>query len=285
MREHRFVASDGVGTFVAELPSVGFETGPPIVCLHGLTRNHKDFRDIVAPLQRMGRRVIALDVRGRGRSDRDPNPHNYNPMIYVQDLMGILAQLMIPRATFIGTSMGGLMTMILASFAPHMISGAVLNDIGPEIDPAGLKRIQGYVGVALPKVKTWEQAGAMLSVAGSTTYPGRDQAFWVDFAQRNGIETPEGIIFDYDPAISQVAGTPTNGPLPTMWDQFAAFKDIPTAVIRGALSDLLSTDIVARMVTAKPDLIVAEVPNVGHAPMLNEPEAWKAISAIVRLSR
>jgi pimeloyl-ACP methyl ester carboxylesterase len=285
MREHKFVSQDRIATFFVESPAIGAETGPPIICLHGLTRNHKDFRDLIEPLQRMGRRVIALDVRGRGKSDRDPNPNNYNPMIYVQDLMGVMAQIMIPRAVFIGTSMGGLMTMILASFAPNMIAGAVLNDIGPEIDPTGLKRIQGYVGVPMPKVTSWEQAGMMLSVAGASTFPGRDQAFWIDFAQRNGIETPDGIIFDYDPAISKVAGAPSDGLLPTMWDQFAAFKDIPTAVVRGALSDLLSADIVARMKLAKPDLVTAEVPNVGHAPMLTEPEAWRAIEAIVRVAR
>jgi pimeloyl-ACP methyl ester carboxylesterase len=285
MREYKFVSQDGIATFFAVSPAVGVETGPPIICLHGLTRNHKDFRDIIQPLQRMGRRIIALDVRGRGKSDRDPNPMNYNPMIYVQDLMGIMAQVMIPRALFIGTSMGGLMTMILASFAPQMIAGAVLNDIGPEIDPSGIKRIQSYVGVPLPKVTSWEQAGMMLSLAGASTFPGRDQDFWVDFAQRNCIETSDGIIFDYDPAISQAGAAPKDGPLPTMWDQFAAFKDIPTAVIRGALSDLLSTDIVARMKLAKPDLITAEVPNVGHAPMLTETEAWRAIEAIVRVAK
>lgn len=284
MREHRLAGNDGIVTFVIEYSAMGAETGPPIICLHGLTRNHKDFRDIIDPLRRMGRKVIALDVRGRGLSDRDPNPSNYNPMIYVQDLMGIMAKLIIPRAVFIGTSMGGLMIMILASFAPHAIAGAVLNDIGPEVDPAGLKRIQGYVGVPTPKVKTWEEAGMMLSLVGASTYPGRDQAFWIDFAQRNGLETPDGIIFDYDPAIAQVAGAPNDGPLPTMWDQFAAFSDIPTAVIRGALSDLLSTDIVARMKLAKPDLVTAEVPRVGHAPMLSEPEAWRAIEAIVRVA-
>jgi pimeloyl-ACP methyl ester carboxylesterase len=285
MREHKILASDGIATFVADFAAVGVETGPPIICLHGLTRNHKDFRDIIEPLQRMGRRVIAPDVRGRGRSDRDPNPSNYNPLIYVQDLMGIMASLAIPRAVFIGTSMGGLMTMILASFAPQMIAGAVLNDIGPEIDPTGLKRIQGYVGVALPKVTSWEQAGMLLSFAGASTFPGRDQAFWVDFAQRNGVETPDGIIFDYDPAIAQVAGTPSDGPIPTMWEQFGAFKDIPTAVVRGALSDLLSADIVARMKLAKADLITAEVPNTGHAPMLSETEAWRAIEAVIRAAK
>jgi pimeloyl-ACP methyl ester carboxylesterase len=285
MREFMFPAQDGVSTFVVDHNAAGAETGPPVICLHGLTRNHKDFRDLIEPLQRMGRRVIALDVRGRGRSDRDPNPSNYNPLIYVQDVMGIMAHLQIPRGVFIGTSMGGLMTMILGSFAPQMIAGAVLNDIGPEVELAGIRRIQSYVGVPTPKVKTWEEAGMMLSMVGASTYPGRDAAFWVDFAQRNGIESDDGIIFDYDPAISKFAGTPDDGPLPTMWDQFAAFKSIPTAVVRGALSDLLSADIVARMKLAKPDLVTAEVPNVGHAPMLNEPEAWSAITAIVRATK
>jgi pimeloyl-ACP methyl ester carboxylesterase len=281
MREMTIRAQDGVELYVVEHRAVGTETGPPIICLHGLTRNHKDFRDIISPLQEMGRKVIALDVRGRGKSGRDPNPANYNPLIYVQDLMGIMSQLLVPRAVFIGTSMGGLMTMILASFAPQMIAGAVLNDIGPELDPAGIRRIQGYVG-ATPKMKDWDAAGTALMAVGGATYPGQTKAFWIDFAQRNCLETENGIVFDYDPAIAQAGKTDPDAPLPTMWEQFGAFKDIPTAVIRGALSDLLSADIVARMKAVKPDLIVAEVPRVGHAPMLTEPEAWKAIEMIVR---
>jgi pimeloyl-ACP methyl ester carboxylesterase len=110
MREYFVKAQDGIAIYVVDHPAAGTETGPPIICLHGLTRNHKDFRDLIEPLQRMGRRVVALDVRGRGKSDRDPNASNYNPLIYVQDLMGIMAQLKIARAVFIGTSMGGLMT-------------------------------------------------------------------------------------------------------------------------------------------------------------------------------
>jgi pimeloyl-ACP methyl ester carboxylesterase len=284
MIEHKILASDGIGTYVVDHSPIGALSGPPIICLHGLTRNHKDFRDIIEPLRALGRRVMALDVRGRGLSDRDPNPGNYNPMIYVQDLLGIMAHLDIARALFIGTSMGGLMTMILASFAPEKVAGAVLNDIGPEIDPAGLKRIQGYVGKT-PHMKTWEDAALMLSAAGEPTYPGRDQAFWIDFAQRNCIETQEGIVFDYDPAIAQIAGASSNAPLPTMWDQFAALKSVPTAVIRGALSDLLSQDCVARMIAAKPDLLAASVPNVGHAPMLDEPEAWQAIATVVDMTQ
>lgn len=284
MREHMVAGNDGISTFVVEHMAAGVETGPPILCLHGLTRNHKDFRDLIEPLQGMGRRVVAIDVRGRGRSQRDPNSGNYNPLIYAQDVMGIMAHLGIARAVFIGTSMGGLITMIIGAFAPNLIAGAVLNDIGPEVDPAGIKRIQSYVG-KMPKIKNWDEAALALKSAGSSTYPDRDFAFWLDFAKRNMIESEGGIVFDYDPAIANFASTPSDAPAPTMWEQFKAFETIPTAVIRGAFSDLLSADIVARMKVAKPDLITAEVPNVGHAPMLSEPEAWGAIAAIVRATR
>jgi pimeloyl-ACP methyl ester carboxylesterase len=284
MREHMLPGGDGISTYVVEHSAIGAETGPPIICLHGLTRNHKDFDDITEQLQMMGRRVIALDVRGRGRSDRDPNPQNYNPVVYVKDVMSIMSALMIPRAVFIGTSMGGLVTMILAAFAPNMVAGAVFNDIGPEIDSAGLRRIQGYVGTTV-KMANWQEAGTVISASGEATYPGRDAAFWIDFAKRNCIETDSGIVFDYDPAIAQVAARPSDGPVPTMWEQFSAFSDIPTAVIRGAISDLLSADIVERMKDVKPDLIIAEVPNVGHAPLLTEAEALNAISAVIKMTK
>jgi pimeloyl-ACP methyl ester carboxylesterase len=284
MREYFVKAQDGIATFVVDHPAAGTETGPPIICLHGLTRNHKDFRDLIEPLQGMGRRVVVLDVRGRGKSDRDPNPSNYNPLIYAQDIMGIMGHLTITRAVFIGTSMGGIITMILGSFAPQVIAGAVFNDIGPEVDPQGIKRIQSYVG-KIGVLKNWDDAATVLRSAGASTYPDRDFAFWQDFAKRNMIETDDGIIFDYDPAIANFAAAPSDGPAPTMWPQFEAFKTIPTAVIRGATSDLLSADIVARMKLAKPDLVVAEVPKVGHAPMLNEPEAWSAISSIIRATK
>jgi pimeloyl-ACP methyl ester carboxylesterase len=284
MQELMIPGADGISSYVVDFNAVGVETGPPVICLHGLTRNHKDFRDLIEPLQRLGRRVIALDVRGRGRSDRDPNPSNYNPLIYVQDLMAIMARLGIARATFIGTSMGGLMTMVLASFAPHMIASAVLNDIGPEVDPAGIKRIQNYVAKTTI-MRNWDEAALTIQGIGSVAYPNRDFAFWLDLAKRNMVEADGGIIFDYDPAIANFAAPPSDGPAPTMWEQFKGFKDIPTAVIRGGLSDLLSSDIVARMKEAKPDLITAEVPNVGHAPMLTEPQAWAAIEAIVRITK
>lgn len=284
MNEHMIVSHDGVKTFVADFDPVGAYTGPPVICLHGLTRNHKDFLGVIEPIRRMGRRVLALDVRGRGRSDWDPNPSNYNPLVYAQDVLTILNRLGLKRAVFLGTSMGGIITMLVAAFSQSTVAGAILNDIGPEVDPAGLKRIQGYVG-KIGRASNWEEAAAMIAVIGESAFPGKDAVFWEDFARKTCIETPDGILFDYDPAIAQVASSGGTEAIPTLWDQYAALAPIPTAVIRGALSDLLSANIVERMKLAKPDLITVEVPNVGHAPTLEEPEAWTAIEAIIRQTK
>ncbi len=283
MIEHKISGQDGIKTYVADFAAQGVETGPPVLCLHGLTRNHKDFLGLVEPITALGRRILALDVRGRGRSDWDPNPANYNPLIYAQDVLGILHTLEIKRAVFLGTSMGGIITMLLAAFSPQTIAGAILNDIGPEFDPAGIKRIQGYVG-KIGKAETWDDAAAMIRSVGGAAFPGRDDAFWMDFARKTCVETKDGIVFDYDPAIAQVAAAPTDQVLPTLWDQFACLKPIPTALIRGALSDLLSPAIVERMQAIKPDLIYAQVPQVGHAPTLEEPEAWAAIAALIQVT-
>lgn len=280
MAEHMIAGPGGVRTFVRELPAVGSETGPPVVCLHGLTRNHKDFEDILPRLAGLGRRVLGVDVRGRGRSDRDPDPANYHPGTYVQDLFAVFGTLGISRAMFVGTSMGGLITTVMAMLAPQMVAGAVLNDVGPEIDPTGLKRIQGYVGGGRP-ARDWDEAATNFKVIGESAFPGRDHAFWLKMARRSCVESADGIVFDYDPAISQLTRATDITAIPDMWPQFAAFASIPTAVVRGALSDLLSAQTVAKMVAAKPDLIVAEVPGVGHAPLLDEPEAWAAIEAIL----
>lgn len=280
MQEHMIAGADGIRTYVADHPAMGDETGPPVLCLHGLTRNGKDFRDLVGPLQALGRRVLVVDVRGRGRSDRDPNPANYHPGTYVQDVLAILAALSVPRAVFIGTSMGGLITVVTAMLAPQVVAGAVLNDVGPEIDPAGLARIQGYVGETRP-VANWDEAATMIQRIGESAFPGRDHAFWRDFATRTCIETPDGIAFDYDPAISAITRATPATQVPAMWDQWRLLAGIPEASIRGALSDLFAEATQARMKDEKPDLIVAVVPGVGHAPQLTEPEAWEAIVALV----
>ncbi|HEX5776830.1 MAG TPA: alpha/beta fold hydrolase, partial [Caulobacteraceae bacterium] len=145
-------SADGLKLHARDYPAEGDKT--PVICIHGLTRNAKDFEELAPRIQAAGRRVIAVDVRGRGESDRDPNPANYHPGTYAADVMALMAQQAIPSAVFIGTSMGGIITMVLASFAPQAIAGAVLNDVGPELSPVGIARIAGYVGQGKP-VETW----------------------------------------------------------------------------------------------------------------------------------
>lgn len=280
---HLVPGADGVRTFVAEWqPTAGTEGPPrlPVLLVHGLTRNHRDFLPLVPHLTAAGRRVIAVDVRGRGRSDRDPNPANYHVGTYVPDMAAVLAALSVPKAVWIGTSMGGLIATMTAVFMPHLVAGVLLNDVGPEIDPTGLARIQSYVGEVRP-ARSWEEATAMIRAIGEAAFPGRDDTFWSDFARRTMDEGPDGPVFAYDPAISALTRATPATEIPNLWPQFEALRPLPLAVVRGALSDLLAASTVAKMAQLKPDLIVAEVPNTGHAPILDEPEAVAAIHALL----
>jgi pimeloyl-ACP methyl ester carboxylesterase len=282
-RIHRIAMADGIHVQIKDYSPVGDPTGAPCLLLHGLTRNSKDFEPLVPHLLAAGRRVLAMDVRGRGGSDRDPKPENYHPGTYVGDVMTVMAVLGVSRAVFIGTSMGGLITAILATVAPQLIAGAVLNDIGPEVDPAGLARIQSYVGEIKP-MPDWATATAAFRMIGEAAFPNRPDSFWDDFARRTCIETERGVEFDYDPAIAVIARQSPPDQTPDLWPLWAAMGPIPTASIRGALSDLFAPATQARMRDAKPDLIVAVVPDTGHAPVLDEPEALAAIHAVLAAS-
>lgn len=279
-REHTVRTADGLGLFVRDLapeaPAQGdVDLGVPVLCLHGLTRNSRDF-DLVAPrIAALGRRVLVMDVRGRGRSDWDPQPARYQPMTYAQDALAALDALGIARAVWLGTSMGGLITMAAAAMAPGRLAGAVLNDIGPVIDPAGLRRIADYVGKGGPQA-SWADAAAAVQAINGAAFPRADAAFWLTMAQRTYRARADGRLeADYDPAIA--APMNPDAPPPDLQPLFAALAPIPTLVVRGALSDILSRDGVAAMRALKPDVGVAEVPAVGHAPTLEEPSAWLPI--------
>ncbi len=278
--EHTVRSADGLGLFVreypAETPAQGHvDLGAPVLCLHGLTRNTRDF-EIVAPrIAALGRRVIAMDVRGRGRSDWDAEPTRYQAPIYVQDALRVLDQLGVDRAVWLGTSMGGLIAMIAAAVAPARIAGAIFNDIGPVVDPRGIARIAGYVGKVEP-CATWDAAAAAVKAVNGVAFPTADDAFWRTMARRTFRPRPDGRLeLDYDPAI---AGTiDPNAPIADLTPLFAAMIPIPLLVLRGGLSDILSREGIDAMAACKPDLQVAEVPGVGHAPTLEEPSAWLPI--------
>ena len=277
--EHRIAAPDGPAVYARDYAAPGM--GLPVLCLHGLTRNSADFEQVAPRIAALGRRVVAIDARGRGKSDNDPDATRYRPDVYVGDVLRVLDTLGLPRAVFLGTSMGGIMTMLAATIAPDRIAAAILNDIGTEVDPVGLKRIASYVGKAGP-FASWDEMNAAAKASQSVAFPDKDDAFWRNFARRVARERSDGKVeFSYDPAIANAFVAAPAGPPPSMMPLFAALKKTPVLLVRGAISDLLSRETVAAMQQAKPDLDFVEVPKVGHAPTLEEPEAWNALATFL----
>ncbi len=251
---------------------------PAVLCMHGLTRNHKDFDPMIDALGD-GFRFIAVDVRGRGRSAWDPHPENYNPAVYVRDMAALLDHLELEKVALVGTSMGGLMAMLMMRTMPERIAGVVLNDIGPEVDKTGLARIGGYAGKITP-FADWQAAARALKAVQGPLFPAFDDQQWLDFAHRTFRQAEDGrIIADYDPAIAQSLGKVRTGPLARflMWRLFSHMKKRPLLVVRGANSDILSAATLARMLRRHPDSRAVTVPDTGHAPILDEPEAIAAI--------
>lgn len=278
--EERIVATaDGLALYVRDYPPLAPQTGAPVICLHGLTRNSRDF-EIVAPrIAALGRRVVAPDMRGRGRSANDPDPAHYVPPVYAQDVLRILDELAVPKAVFVGTSMGGIITMIIGATAPDRIEAAALNDIGAKLGEEGIARIQVYVGRARP-VSNWAEAGEAVKASNLIAFPDRadDSAFWEMMARRTWREREDGKIeVDYDPTIALAFAGPDTAPTLDITPLFQPLTAKPVLIVRGALSDILPPEAITHMRALKPDLAVAEVSRIGHAPNLDEPEAWDAL--------
>ncbi len=248
-----------------------------LLCMHGLTRNSADFEDFCAALH-ADYRLIAVDQRGRGRSDYDPNKANYQPAVYVRDMATLLQHLGVERVVAVGTSMGGLMTMLMAATTPQVLQAAVLNDIGPVVEAAGIERIKGYVGKSAP-VADWDAAAEACRAVNGDAFPDFAHADWLAFARRTCRETGDGRVeLAYDAAIADsLTRDEGNTVPPDLWGLWDAMAPIPTLVVRGALSDLLSPETVAEMARRKPDLEAVTVPQRGHAPMLTEQTAMEAI--------
>ncbi|HVF36872.1 MAG TPA: alpha/beta hydrolase [Sphingomicrobium sp.] len=276
--ERRWTSGDGLNLFFRDYAGTGGEARLPLICLHGLTRNSKDFED-VAPLlaERTKRRVLVPDMRGRGRSDRDPDPAHYEPRTYAHDVLALMDALGIPRAQILGTSMGGIIAMVLASLRPKAVAGAILNDVGPAIGPEGLARILGYAGTD-PAVGSWEDAADFVRRINQVAFPDYTDADWSLFAKRTFREGKQGPELDYDPAIAGALKAPSRVASAAAWLMFRRLaRKRPTLLVRGATSDIVTGDIARRMKRYAPGLRLAEVPNVGHAPTLVEPVAIAAI--------
>jgi pimeloyl-ACP methyl ester carboxylesterase len=243
----------------------------PVVCLPGLTRNARDFHDLALTLSGNAngpRQVICFDYRGRGESQRDPDPTHYAVPTEAADILEGLKQLQVTRAAFIGTSRGGLILHLIAATTPSVIACAVLNDVGPELGIDGLAQIKDYL--SRPQtVRSFEEAEAMLREIHGAAFPDLHAADWRRMTRAVYREEDGALVPDCDPAIARsFASLDLTTPLPALWDQFAAFRQTPMLVIRGANSQLLTNDIVIRMRAAHADLEMLEVPGQGHPPML-----------------
>jgi pimeloyl-ACP methyl ester carboxylesterase len=248
---------------------------PPLLCLHGLTRNARDwanFGERYSP----GHRVLALEFRGRGDSDYDPVPARYNPMTYAADVIEMLDQLGIPDAVFVGTSLGGLVMMVIAATAPQRIMAAILNDVGPDVDPQGISRILTYVGKDV-RFKSWDEAADAIASNYGASFERSTHDDWVKMAKRNCREDNGEIRFDYDMAIAEPFRSAGPTPQFDLWPLFAALGEKPLLVVRGAKSDLLTAETAAKMQAVAARMKLAVVAGVGHAPELNEAEAVAAI--------
>lgn len=247
-----------------------------ILCMPGLTRNGKDFEPVVELLAN-NYRVITVDLRGRGKSQWDPVSANYQPLSYVQDMFVLLDKLQLNEVVLLGTSLGGLMAMLMAAMHPEKITAMILNDIGPEINPEGLARIKSYVGKTQP-ADNWAEAMAQAQLLNQREFPDLSQQQWADFVRRLYREDSTGRpVLDYDPAISQPMTASKEAVAPALWDVFQQIADKPMLLIRGALSDILTKPIVDKVMHIKPDIDYCCLENRGHTPLLSEPEAQRAI--------
>jgi len=247
----------------------------PVVCLPGLARTAADFESlataIAADAQRP-RRVIAIDYRGRGESGYDRNPGNYNFQNEMADVIAVVTALDATPALFVGTSRGGILAMILAAQRPTALAGVVLNDIGPVIEPKGLMRIKGYVG-KLPQPRNFEEDAEILRRLFSAQFPKQTDEDWLVAAQRTFKEEKGVLVPTYDPRLSQtLEGVGFDRQLPTLWKEFDALANVPVMVIRGALSDILTTDTVKAMSERRTAMETIEIADQGHAPLLAEPD-------------
>lgn len=266
--EHFYSAEDGLSLYFRDYgPRAAGTT--PVICLPGLTRNCRDFHALAKSLA-ANRRVICPDIRGRGKSARDSDWRNYHPAVYVNDVRHLLAALNLHRVFVIGTSMGGIMAMAMGAVMPTTVAGALINDVGPDIDDKGLDDIIAYVHRADRVFANWREAADFMKSC-FPEMPGMDDDAWVRAARRTAIERPDGtVVHDWDPAIAKPLESQRGAV--DLWPLYRSLGRVPLVVVRGELSDILSAETLSAMRDALPHMVPVVVPGFGHAPTLSEPQ-------------
>jgi pimeloyl-ACP methyl ester carboxylesterase len=276
--EHYVEATDGVRLYCREYPNTSARL--PVLCLPGLTRNSRDFSSLAARISET-RRVLCPDLRGRGKSGYDPDWRNYHPGRYAEDLWHLFDELDVAETVVIGTSLGGWMAMLLNHQQPGRIAAAVMNDIGPEADPTGIARVTATAGrldVVSTLADAIEQAKSVYTVA----FPDWDEQQWRSYTESTYRQLEDGRFdLNFDREIGHAAREGVSGLDVDPWAMFDALADVPTLLIHGVLSDILTEPIITRMRERKPDLRVASVRGRGHAPLLDEQEAVDAIATFL----
>ena len=252
---------------------------PPLLCIPGLTRNAADFEPFADHVAGEWR-VIAVDLRGRGLSENDPKPERYSPGVYAKDIAKLLDQLGIADAVFVGTSLGGLVTMLMAATDGERMAGALINDIGPDVDREGLEWISTYVGKDT-RYPGWGEAAAALKARNGDKFPAWDDAAWHRFTRRVCREEKGSVGFAYDMAIADNFEAALSAEPADLWPLFKALDGRPVTILRGGLSDLLSIETAQRMVRELGDAELVTIPATGHAPSLEEPESLAALDRLL----
>lgn len=283
-KDIHYTSHDGLTLYARHYGKPGGK-GRPVVCLAGLTRNSRDFHTLatfLADHPSRPREVYCLDYRGRGRSDYDPDWKNYSPFIELIDVLDLIAILGLEHLALIGSSRGGIISMLMAAIRPNAVAAVVLNDIGPIIETAGLARIMGYAG-KIPLPGDWQEAAALVKAMNKRFFTDLTEADWAELAHQLFNEENGRPAQGYDPNLGKALSEIDIGQkIPEMWAQFGALKTKPVLVLRGEHSDLLSTKTVAEMTTRHPRISAVTVRAQGHAPLLKDRFTVGIISDFLR---
>ncbi|MFC7049154.1 alpha/beta fold hydrolase [Emcibacter nanhaiensis] len=275
-REDRYTSRDGLSLYYRVYENSN-STKTPLLCIHGITRNSKDFHDF-ASLMQQDRPVISMDVRGRGQSDYDPEYHNYQIPVYVADMFELMDHIGLPTVVVVGTSMGGLVGMGMAAVQPERVRAIVLNDVGPVIEQTGIDRIWTYVGKTAT-VRSWDQAANILKTMNIENFSDYTQDDWLKFANNTFREQQDGtLVADYDPHVGTAVRESQEAAVPEdMWPLFESLAAIPILCLHGAMSDILSAETVKKMSDLHPTFTGVTIAHRGHTPDLREDQSVTAI--------